>query len=112
MIMNIRFNYLYRDAGNFKQYGSEEFRNPMNLSLAEIETKLQQSLIDGMYFVAEDVNLPALQRYDYDAALDHDWHEFEGVEYCEESCGEKTWRDVSALILDMASVSKSDLTKI
>jgi hypothetical protein len=107
--MNIRFNYLYRDAGNFKQYGSVVFRNPLNRSLAEIEAKLQQCLIDGMYFVAEDVNLPALQKYGYDVALDHDWHEFESVEYCEEPGEEMARRDISALFLDMERVRKSSI---
>jgi hypothetical protein len=81
----------------------------MNLSLAEIETKLQQSLIDGMYFVAEEVNLPELQQYDYNSALDHDWHEFEGVEYCEELGEEITRRDISHLLLSMERMQKSSI---
>jgi hypothetical protein len=107
VMMNIRFNYLYRDAGNFKQYGSVVFRNPLNRSLAEIEAKLQQCLIDGMYFVAEDLNLPALQQYGYDAALDHDWHEFESVEYCEEPIDDSVECDIAALVLDLAGSHKS-----
>jgi hypothetical protein len=112
MIMNIRFNYLYRDAGNFKQYGSGVFCNPRNLSLGEIERKLQQSLMDGRYFVAEDVNLPALRKFDFDASLDHDWHEFESVEHCEDPCPEKLARDVSALIVDLARMSSSDSIRV
>ncbi len=48
--MNILFNYLYRDGGNYKQFHSEIFTNHNNLTLEEISNRIQDQLIDGEYF--------------------------------------------------------------
>lgn len=45
--LKIKFSYLYRDAGNYKQYGSVVLDNPDNLSLEEIEKQIRANLIDG-----------------------------------------------------------------
>jgi len=41
---NIKFNYLYRDAGNYKHYGSVIFASPNDLSLLEIEIIIRAKL--------------------------------------------------------------------
>jgi hypothetical protein len=38
---NIKFNYLYRDGGNYKNYSSVIFRNPTNTDLAELEALME-----------------------------------------------------------------------
>jgi len=40
MAGNIRFRYLYRDSGNYKTFGFQDFANPDNLSLAQVQAKL------------------------------------------------------------------------
>lgn len=78
--MNIRFSYLYRDAGNFKNFGEVVFSNPNNLSLEESSAKIKQALLDEMFFDACTVGIPELFFDDYDEELDHDWHEFERLD--------------------------------
>ncbi len=80
---NIKFSYLYRDAGNYKNFGYVVFANPTNMGLPEIEHHLKKHLIDGCWFYAEAWQLPDL-RFPHTTPSDPTWHEFEGVEYTNE----------------------------
>lgn len=77
--MNLEFKYLYRDAGNFKSFGSVIVSNPDSLAAEEAEARLRECLIDRMYFIAELVQLPTLFQSPRVEFLDHSWHEFEAV---------------------------------
>lgn len=54
----IKFNYFYRDAGNYKSWGEIIFVNPDHLTLQEVEerfkmafkqmNKLQENIIRGL----------------------------------------------------------------
>jgi hypothetical protein len=58
--MAIIFEYLYRDGGNFKNWGEACFKNEQGLSVEEIDARIRECLIDGMNFSAEKVGLPTL----------------------------------------------------
>lgn len=73
---NVRFNYLYRDGSNYKNFRSIVFGNR---SLIQIETVIRKNLIDGEYFYAEKWNLPQLF-FENSNSDDHEFHEFESVE--------------------------------
>ncbi len=77
---NIKFNYLYRDAGNHKVWGSEIFSNPDSLSLNLIDESINQSLIDGQFFDPKYWKEKRLHFDDWDLEIDHSWNEFESVE--------------------------------
>lgn len=47
---NIKFNYLYRDGGNYKIWNNEVFPNPQSLTLTEIDNGIRNELIDGEFF--------------------------------------------------------------
>lgn len=70
--------YLYRDAANWKTHGLVLLEG---LLTAGMRTGITESLDSGLYFVAEQVGIPALQRRhnaDYGSAdedLDHAFHE-------------------------------------
>ncbi len=81
---NIKFNYLYRDAGNYKVYGYEIFSNPQSAQLAEIERKIRSSLIDGEFFDPQHWKVKRLKHDDWIPELDHTWNEYESVEYTDE----------------------------
>lgn len=70
--MNIKLNYLYRDAGNYKLYDAAVFRNDVNLSLAEIEKVIKEHLIDGEFFDPRHWGIKKLSFENYDEELDHD----------------------------------------
>lgn len=82
--MNIKFNYLYRAASNYKQFGFQIFSNPDNLSLLEIETRIRAGLIDGEFFDPVKWGVPRLQFDEWDPEVDHEWNEFEGVDFTNE----------------------------
>ena len=77
---NVKFNYLYRDAANYKVWGSIIFSNPENISIAEVEATMKKNLIDGDCFDPKEWNIPALSFADYDSFLDHDWNEYYSLE--------------------------------
>ena len=79
--MNIKLSYLYRDAGNHKNFGEVVFENPQSWNLETFETIIRSHLIEEQWFVAKDWELPELYFEDWDSDLDHGWHEFDKVEY-------------------------------
>ncbi|HTA83258.1 MAG TPA: hypothetical protein VK783_10005 [Bacteroidia bacterium] len=79
-MQNIKFNYLYRDAGNYKLFDEVIFSNPKNIPLNKIENIIKVHLMDGMYFDPQEWGIPLLEFPEYDEELDHDWHEFESIE--------------------------------
>lgn len=83
-MMNIKFSYLYRDAGNYKAYGEVIFDNPDGIAVEELELILRSKLIDGQWFYARGWNLPDLHFEKWDEDLDHGFHEFEGICYTDE----------------------------
>jgi hypothetical protein len=84
---NIKFHYLYRDAGNYKNFGSVVLVNPENLSLAEFENRLRANLIDDIWFYAEDWGLPNLRPH----LTIHDptWHELLSIEFTDDEIDKK-----------------------
>ncbi len=76
---NIRFAYLYRDAGNYKQYGGIILSNRDSLAVDAIEGRIRACLQDGGFFIARQVKV-AEHFFDVMTADDHPWHEFVLVE--------------------------------
>jgi len=101
--MAIVFVYLYRDGGNFKNWGEACFKNEQGLSLEEIDARIRESLIDGMYFSAEQVGLPTLYFEERNDALDHEWHEFDQVREDEERTVAPTDIDVGDFLKKLKS---------
>jgi hypothetical protein len=81
---NIKFNYLYRDAANYKKFGFQIFQNTDLITQENIETLIKTKLIDGEYFYAAQWKLPDLHFNTWDDQTDHVFHEFESVEYTDE----------------------------
>ena len=78
MTANISFQYLYRDASNYKLYGQAIFTNNTGLSIEEVEKRIRACLQDGEFFIARQVHI---QERFFDALYtdDHPWHEFAQV---------------------------------
>jgi hypothetical protein len=93
---DIKFNYLYRDAGNYKIFGSVIFTNIGSKSIGSIELAIREKLIDNEYFIPEKWNIPRLSFGDYSPELDHDYHEFESLEETDDNAPEKC--DISILL--------------
>jgi len=74
----IRFNYLHRDSGNWKKFGSKIFSNPEQLTLEDIEQKIRQNLINEEYFYPDQVGMKKFKFHWY--LDDYWWYEFESIE--------------------------------
>lgn len=73
---NISFNYMYRDAANYKQRGEVIFTNRASLSIERIEEKIVAALYDGEFFIATQVGVENCFFDDPVGPDDHPWHEF------------------------------------
>lgn len=74
---NLKFEYLYRDAGNYKKFGSAILDNPNRIDPEKAAEKLKEHLIDGEFFYPKKVGIPLLEHHAFDPDLDHEWYEFE-----------------------------------
>ena len=81
---NLKFSYLYRDSGNYKQFGSVVFANPTAYSLLEIEAIIRSKLIDELWFYANEWQVPDLFFDTFNPYNDPTWHEFESIEFTED----------------------------
>ena len=82
---NIKFSYRYRDGANYKNHSFITLNNPTNIALADLENIIHQKLIDGTWFYADKWNLPDLHFGTWDDEIDHTWHEFEDIEFTDET---------------------------
>lgn len=74
--MNVRFEYLYRDAGNFKRWGEVVFSNASNIEQDTLAAISGAALpLDSIYFLPDQVGVPSLHFEERIEHLDHDWHE-------------------------------------
>lgn len=82
MVASVKFNYIYRDASNYKALGYIIFNNPNGLTLSDINNHLLNSFrMDGL-FIASQIRIPEVFLYlDGDITVDdHCFHEFISVE--------------------------------
>jgi hypothetical protein len=78
-----QFNYLYRDASNYKNFGSAIFSNPQGITLKDLVETIKSKLIDKTWFYPNKWNLSDLFFSSYNPNVDP-WHEFESLEYTED----------------------------
>jgi hypothetical protein len=73
------FTYLYRDAGNYKNWGELVFLNSTNMNLEDAEKQLRENMIFRDWFLASEFNIPELF---FEEANDDDiiFHEFYSIE--------------------------------
>ena len=96
--MNLRFDYLYRDAGNYKNWGDLVFLNKANCDACCLEQQAKKFLIDGEFFVAEKVGVPDLKFQIHIDTLDHEWHEFHSFSPTTEKSNDLCARDIIEFI--------------
>jgi hypothetical protein len=78
---NIKFSYLYRDAGNYKKWANVVFSNTRGLPVESIRNNLERSFLQDGLFIAHQVRVPdAFFAVGRDSTVDdHCFHEFDAV---------------------------------
>ena len=66
---------MYRDAANYKQFSKIILSNKSEISISEIKNIINSFLIDGEYFIPQNLKLPALHYFVWDNDIDHHFHE-------------------------------------
>ncbi|KMP12048.1 hypothetical protein UZ36_02470 [Candidatus Nitromaritima sp. SCGC AAA799-C22] len=103
--MNIRFEYLYRDAGNFKNWGEIVFTNPSGITVEIISSMAEKVLIDQTYFVANKANVPDLYFEVYNEQLDHGWHEVHTFQTTSEVQNDQYHRTIDEFVESLRDAS-------
>jgi hypothetical protein len=105
----VKFNYLYRDAGNYKSWGEVIFSNPDGLNLGEIDRQLKLRFDQEILFVAHQINIPEVFLYAEQNlnADDHCFHEYDSVEIIKMINSEIDKRSITQFIkqVEFASIS-------
>lgn len=112
----IRFNYLYRDGGNYKKWGFVDFNNPEELKLDEIHRRLEKSFDMGCLFNADQVGVPEVflfndEEYSVNAD-DHCFHEYDFVEVVDASREDINLhsRSIGEFLKDVENCSRNSWT--
>lgn len=107
-VSNIKFEYLYRDAGNYKQWAQIIFSNPDELSLPDIDTSLKRAFLQDGLFIAHQIQIPEVFPFVPGAATsdDHCFHEFAGVQLTSAGSNDRHLRSISELIGEAERASK------
>ncbi|OFZ99485.1 MAG: hypothetical protein A2Z44_03315 [Betaproteobacteria bacterium RBG_19FT_COMBO_58_11] len=103
--MNIRFEYLYRDAGNFKNWGEVVFSNPRDVPADVAASMAENVLIDRTFFVASEAGVPDLHFSEYNEELDHGWHEVHAFLPTDEPCNDAGARNIEEFLKSLRSAS-------
>jgi hypothetical protein len=105
---NIKFTYLYRDAGNYKKWADVVFSNPDGLSPARITEALLMSFLTDGLFIAHQIRIPEVfLSSDQGLTLDdHCFHEFSGVEVSSNAPNDKYVRSIALFIAEVNHEAK------
>lgn len=100
---NIRFVYLYRDAGNYKQHGEIILSNETRLAMEDVERQIHSVLSDGLFFIAQQVRVEE-RFFEVVDTDDHPWHEFVRVEATDDPVFDpfpEKERDILAFLMEL-----------
>lgn len=78
---NVEFSYLYRDGGNYKEFGRVVFSNPERITCGTIEEALREAFLEDGLFIADQVRVPEVFLFANGGLSfdDHCYHEFDAV---------------------------------
>lgn len=105
--MNVEFEYMYRDLGNFKNYNSVVFSNQYKLTVEEIHRRVSRILGNDPIFHASRAEVPEMffQQFPYDSELDWPMHEYCGVSETEMSVNDAKHRDIQELLSQLRNAT-------
>lgn len=96
--MSIHFEYIYRDAGNYKNWGSVVFANPSNFSADRVQQIISSALGQWGFFSAAEAGLPDLHFSGRDAELDLPLHEYFGIRDTDEEPDDSAGRSIEEFL--------------
>jgi len=107
-VNNIKFNYLYRDGGNYKSWGEVIFPNSEQLTLDEINSRLIDAFLPDQLFIASQISVPEKFLFENGelTKYDHCFHEFDNVEICQEDPTDDLKRSIAGFLKHVELASR------
>lgn len=102
MKANLKFEYLHRDEGNYKIFGTVIFTNPENISPEEAKTLIEEHLIDQQFFYPKEIKIPLFNEHNGIGIYFSDWYEFWQISTTNERSTDP--RTIQALIKDLKKI--------
>jgi hypothetical protein len=107
-LANVKFRYLYRDAGNYKKRGRVIFSNREGLNIDLATKKLLQVFLPDGLFIARQARVPEVFLY-RDGKFtddDHCYHEFDALEPTDEAANDEQRRSLTEFLDEVASEAR------
>ena len=100
---SVRFDYLYRDGSNYKNWGSVVFSNPGRLTKESISNALRECFLQECLFIADQVRIPECFLFADKLATsdDHCFHEFEVIDTTTEPPDDLQSRSISQFVWEV-----------
>jgi hypothetical protein len=105
---NVKLNYLYRDASNFKNFASVVFLNPSGMNLLAVSKSLEDAFwVDGL-FIANQIRVPEVFLFaKCDISIDDDcFHEFLSVESTQQGPTDTRRRSIDEFVAEVVKEAK------
>ena len=97
--MNTLLNYLYRDADNYKEWGSVVFSGEIT---DDLRNRFVRALEATEFFIADQVRVPEVFPDTWPTyAADHCWHEFSNFELTAEAANDRLSRTIEELVSEV-----------
>ena len=102
----IKFNYLYRDGGNYKNWADVTFFNPDNLSVGMLSKGFVAAFDDNL-FIAHQVRVPEVFAFPDGTVTedDHCYHEFDSVEITEDIPDDVFGRSIGEFLAEVEAAA-------
>ncbi len=85
---NLKFEYLHRDGGNYKIFGSIIIKNIDKISPSKATLLLEKKLIDAEYFYPKMAKIPLFEEHTKDSEFFTDWYEFDKFSFTDETASD------------------------
>ncbi len=82
---NLKFEYLHRDGGNYKIFGSIIIENIHKMLPSKATTLLEKMLIETKYFYPKEAKIPLFEEHNIDSKFFTDWYEFDKFSFTDET---------------------------
>lgn len=112
MPSNIQFNYVYRDAGNYKNWAEIVFDNPDELTCQVVMKIFRDAFSPDGLFIANQIRVPDAFLYTRGDANsdDHCFHEFDSVDSTAKAPTDRLSRSISQFIAEVRTEAKRGWT--
>ncbi len=108
MHSNAVFEYLYRDAGNYKFWNSIIFANPSAMSLEKAEERIRCSFDSHDLFIAHQIRIPEVFLFlnGEPTEDDHCFHEFASIKPTTDTPNDMYSRSAAEFVKEIENVAR------